>query len=125
VTPAPDPDAPNHGARPWPDGLDPTDWVYACEAPALESAPRAVGVAGRPVVVWRTATGRVCALADSCPHQGTELSLGVVVGEELVCSKHGWSVATDGWCDRAGAGTAAYSVREIDGAVYVRSPTRP
>jgi nitrite reductase/ring-hydroxylating ferredoxin subunit len=50
-----------------------------------------------PLVVWRSESGRVVAMDDRCPHQWSSLrSVGVVDGEEIVCTTHFWRFATDG-----------------------------
>jgi phenylpropionate dioxygenase-like ring-hydroxylating dioxygenase large terminal subunit len=97
-------------------------WTVVARSDEVAPGPLARAVGGRPIVLWRTATGRLSALADSCPHQGNALSLGFVAGHELVCATHGWSVGSDGWCERAAAGTRAYAVREDGGSILVRAP---
>ena len=97
-------------------------WTVVARSDEVDPGPIARAIAGRPIVIWRTAAGRLSALADSCPHQGNALSEGFVAGHELVCRSHGWSVASDGWCERAAAGTRAYAVREDGGDVLVLEP---
>ncbi|WP_162941714.1 Rieske 2Fe-2S domain-containing protein [Desertimonas flava] len=98
------------------------EWTVVARSDDVDPGPIARSVGGRPIVVWRTAAGRLSALADSCPHQGNPLSDGTVAGHELLCRYHGWSVASDGWCERAAGGTRAYAVREVGGDVCVRDP---
>jgi len=100
------------------------DWVVAGSDGPGWSGPRQVIVGGEVLVVWRTARGRYVALTDSCPHQGTPLSAGVVAGESLVCAKHGWAVGSDGWCDQAGMATATHPVEIRGGDVVVRARAR-
>jgi phenylpropionate dioxygenase-like ring-hydroxylating dioxygenase large terminal subunit len=57
-------------------------------------------VDGTQLALWRSATGRVAAWADRCPHRGMRLSHGFVRGEALSCIYHGWSYGTDGQCLR-------------------------
>lgn len=102
--------------------VDADGWTVVARSDEIDPGPVACALHGRPIVVWRTAAGRLSALADSCPHQGNSLSDGVVAGHELVCRTHGWPVASDGWCDRAAGGTRAYAVREDHGDVLVRDP---
>lgn len=59
-----------------------------------------VCVDGIEVALWRSATGRVAAWADRCPHRGMRLSHGFVRGEALSCIYHGWSYAAEGHCLR-------------------------
>ncbi|MBU2957973.1 Rieske (2Fe-2S) protein [Paracoccus sp. 1_MG-2023] len=50
------------------------------------------------LVVWRSATGRIAAWHDRCPHRGMRLSHGFVRGEFLSCIYHGWRYGEDGQC---------------------------
>ena len=47
-------------------------------------------VAGERVVLFRDASGQVCALLDRCPHRGVALSLGKLKGGTVECPFHGW-----------------------------------
>ncbi len=59
-----------------------------------------VRVDGIELALWRSATGRLAAWADRCPHRGMRLSHGFVRGEALSCIYHGWSYGADGHCLR-------------------------
>ncbi len=50
------------------------------------------------LAVWRSATGKLAAWKDRCPHRGMRLSHGFVRGETLSCIYHGWVYGTDGGC---------------------------
>jgi len=91
--------------------------------------PRAVGLAGREIVLWRGARG-VHAWEDLCVHRGVRLSLGRVVGGcALRCAYHGWTYDEDGQCREmpahplltppAKARTHAYACEERGGLVWV------
>lgn len=69
---------------------------WAADLPA--SQPRSLSVADQPIVLYRTAGGRLVALADRCPHRWAPLSLGRVEGEDLRCMYHGLKFAPDGHC---------------------------
>lgn len=95
---------------------DPTDLSYpsdlwsmnsnalrACWHPVGYSAdfgnsPRAATLLDTRVVLWRDASGVLHAGHDRCVHRGTQLSLGRIEGNEIVCPYHGWRFATDGRC---------------------------
>ncbi|MCC5952511.1 MAG: Rieske 2Fe-2S domain-containing protein [Acidimicrobiia bacterium] len=58
---------------------------------------RAVELEDRRLALWRTESGVVVACEARCPHQWADLATeGVVAGEELVCTAHGWRFSTDG-----------------------------
>ena len=57
-----------------------------------EDGTLAVDLDGRPVVLVRRGDA-VHALDDACPHAGAPLSEGVVDGEALTCTWHGWGFA--------------------------------
>jgi phenylpropionate dioxygenase-like ring-hydroxylating dioxygenase large terminal subunit len=98
-------------------------WFDLGRLPDAGGEPRQVTAAGRDLVVWRTERGRLSVLDNSCPHQGSALSSGSVQGEYLRCVSHGYLIATDGWCDRAGLATGSHRTRESDGIVYAMLPT--
>lgn len=61
---------------------------------------------GQDVVVYRTESGRVCAVDAYCPHLGAHLGYGgKVVGENLRCPFHGFQYDVQGTCIRTGYGT--------------------
>ena len=80
----------------------------------------AVAVDGRRIVLFRRGE-RVVALDDTCPHAGAPLSEGVVDGEAVTCTWHGWSFRLeDGAClDQPGVSVPCHRVRVVDGDVYV------
>jgi phenylpropionate dioxygenase-like ring-hydroxylating dioxygenase large terminal subunit len=52
-----------------------------------------------PLVLGRTAEGKVFAMRDACPHRGIPLSYGRVEGNAVECSYHGWRFdACSGQC---------------------------
>ena len=64
------------------------------ELPASALTPgaiRAIEVDGREFVVWRGASGVLGSAPRTCPHLDWDLTEGTVVGDELVCTGHGWS----------------------------------
>lgn len=55
-------------------------------------------IVGEPLVLWRTAEGRVAALEDRCVHRHAPLSRGRLEGDALRCGYHGLKFASDGRC---------------------------
>src|SRR5713101_656142 len=105
-------------------------------------AARSMAVRGRklvkamllevPLVLGRTAEGKVFAMRDSCPHRGMPLSYGSLDGEVVECRYHGWRFdACSGQCveipsltsqdklkvERIFAGS--YPCEERDGYIWV------
>ena len=99
--------------------------VSSAELPPGGIRPCTVG--DDDAVVFRTASGRLGALARACPHLDRDLSDGQVVGEELVCTAHGWSITVEGAaCKRNEFGrvdpkgvTHAWQAHDIDGMIVV------
>lgn len=72
-------------------------WYVACWTADLKhDKPLAVSILGEPVVIYRTASGQVAALADRCVHRLAPLSLGRCEGERLRCMYHGLLYQADG-----------------------------
>jgi vanillate O-demethylase monooxygenase subunit len=78
----------------------PVAWSEAVEPPAPggRGKPLSVRLLDVPLVVWRTAEGKVAVARDLCPHRGTPLSLGWTEGETVICPYHGFRFAPDGAC---------------------------
>lgn len=89
-------------------------------------------IAGKPIVIWRTAAGEVCALEGRCAHKRFPLWEGRLVdGGALECAYHGFTYNADGVCvaipalhDRSDripktARQHKYPVVEHDGLVWV------
>jgi nitrite reductase (NADH) small subunit len=101
------------------------DWTPIChidDIPPLGSR-RVARERGAAVAVFRTATDRVFALLDRCPHKGGPLSQGIVYGESVACPLHNWSI---GLCDGVAAApdegcTPKFSVQVVDGVVHLNA----
>jgi phenylpropionate dioxygenase-like ring-hydroxylating dioxygenase large terminal subunit len=73
-------------------------WFPVARAVDLDR-PRQVTLLGRRLVVFRTAQGQPCVLADRCLHRGGALHLGAVIDESIECPYHGWRWrGSDGRC---------------------------
>lgn len=98
-----------------------------------QDLPKAVVMAGywqgHDLAVWRSATGRLQAWNDRCPHRGMRLSHGFVRGETLACIYHGWVYGADGGCKHIPAHpaltppatitVASFACVEQDGVIWV------
>lgn len=82
----------------WPSWVFP-GW-YAAEI-SRNLAPNQVApleIAGKKLVLWRSASGTPAVMDRYCVHQGTSLTLGKVHGERLRCAFHHWEYGSDGRC---------------------------
>ncbi len=73
-------------------------WHPVGYAAALGEQPLRVRLLGHDLVLWRDSSGTAHVLRDLCVHRGTALSLGRVVGDQLMCPYHGWRYGADGMC---------------------------
>lgn len=73
-------------------------WYAAAFANEIETKPLARTICGAPLVFFRTASGKVGALDDQCPHRYAPLSGGKCAGETIRCGYHGIEFGTDGAC---------------------------
>lgn len=103
-------------------------WHVACWSMDLETEkPFALTMAGDPVVLLRTESGKLVALEDRCVHRLAPLSLGRCEGETLRCMYHGFRFAADGACVEipgqdmipATARVRAYPVEERHSWIWV------
>ena len=101
-------------------------WHPVLPAPALtRERPVAARVAGRDLVLFRTADGTPAALEDRCAHRRMKLSVGTVVGGRLQCAYHGWSYGAAGEAQSPStpalrACVRSYACAEAHGAIWVR-----
>lgn len=95
-----------------------SEWVdvgLLHEIPPLGA--RTVTVRGEDVAVFRTASDRVFALHDACPHKRGKLSQGIVHGESVSCPLHGWVIGlADGRAREPDEGCARTVPVRVDGA---------
>jgi nitrite reductase (NADH) small subunit len=85
-----------------------------------EGRPRRVQVAGRDLVICRTADG-IFALDNRCPHRGGPLSEGDLLGSEIVCPWHLWGfdVASGACTGNGDIMISTYQTRIEDGRLLV------
>ena len=107
-------------------------WQPVLLSRRLGKKPVRVVAGGREIVVFRTRSGRVGALQGRCPHRGTLLSEGKVVGESLQCAYHGWCFGPDGngyspGMPRVPQRATCYDVADRSGLIWLKdsSSTEP
>lgn len=74
---------------------------------------------GKVIAIFRSASDRVFALEDKCPHKGGPLSQGIVFGESVACPLHNWCIGlADGKAAAPDEGCVErFDVRVVDGVV--------
>lgn len=74
-------------------------WTIACRSDRLpRGGLHAVEILGQRLVVFRGEDGATRALDAFCPHMGTDLAEGRVVGNTVRCFFHHWRFDGDGAC---------------------------
>ena len=102
-------------------------WWVAATREEVTRKPLGRVLLGQPIVLYRKEDGSVVALEDRCAHRWAPLSIGKVVGDDIVCGYHGFTYAADGRCRHiptqsvipAKAMVRAYPVRESGPFVWV------
>jgi phenylpropionate dioxygenase-like ring-hydroxylating dioxygenase large terminal subunit len=100
-------------------------WHPLVASRALGRKPLVRTLAGERLVVFRTHSGRVAAVAEVCPHRRLSLGVGTVRGEELVCAYHGWGFDGDGAIScplmgNHGLRHRVFQTREAHGLIWIR-----
>jgi phenylpropionate dioxygenase-like ring-hydroxylating dioxygenase large terminal subunit len=104
-------------------------WYPVALSSMVRDKPAAARLLDKHIVVWRSSTG-IRAFNDLCIHRGTQLSLGWIDRDELICPYHGWCYGEDGRVTRipalppdrpipAKARAATYRCTERYGLVFV------
>jgi len=74
-------------------------WYYLFPARELKAGSvRPFQICGQEIVVFRGENGELGALDAYCPHMGTHLGKGKVVGNNLRCFFHHWEFSKSGIC---------------------------
>jgi phenylpropionate dioxygenase-like ring-hydroxylating dioxygenase large terminal subunit len=101
-------------------------WHPVYRSDRLRKKPASVTLAGKPLCLFRTASGQAAALSDACPHRRLKLSYGRVVGDRVECKYHGWTFDGCGRGESPGtpklhACAESFDVREAHGHIWVKS----
>jgi vanillate O-demethylase monooxygenase subunit len=100
-------------------------WHPICRVSEVARGPVGVVIDGHPIAIFRSESGQLGVLEDSCPHRRMRLSRGKVCGERLFCCYHGWQFDTQGRGESPGtpklhARAGCYEGREAHGWVWAR-----
>lgn len=78
----------------------PTGWFQVAYSDELKPGDvKPLGYFGKPLVLFRTESGKPSVLDARCPHMSAHLGRGgKVKGESIVCPSHGWQFGVDGAC---------------------------
>ena len=103
-------------------------WYCVARRSEISTQPFERIICNEPIVLYRTVqSGELVALENRCPHRQAPLSMGKVVGNEIMCIYHGWRMATDGHCSHVphqdkpspNAQVKSYPISEQAGFVWI------
>lgn len=92
-------------------------WYPIAFSGEVAGAPVRAQLLDVPLVLYRTRAG-VTVAPDYCPHRGTRMSLGRVVGDEIVCKYHGLHFDAAGRCSRIPAAPGMVAPERLNMATY-------
>ncbi|MBI3736723.1 Rieske 2Fe-2S domain-containing protein, partial [Candidatus Sumerlaeota bacterium] len=107
-------------------------WYFVCSSSSLERGKiMSFEIPGADIIVFRGSSGEARALGAHCPHMGTHLGKGCVIGDQVRCPMHHWRYDGDGNCHKHESATAAvsdfkltaYPLAESYGAIFVFNAT--
>ena len=79
--------------------IDPNFWYPVARSRDVKRGkPTPVTFAGDPIVLVRTQSGQLFALANRCAHRQIPLHHGVVKDTSIKCAYHGWEYDAEGKC---------------------------
>jgi nitrite reductase/ring-hydroxylating ferredoxin subunit len=81
------PQAPAFGTKPETNAEPAKPFIRADEI--KEGAAKLVRINNEEIAVFKH-QGQLCAMQNGCPHQGGQLSMGWLEGDEVVCPLHGY-----------------------------------
>jgi 3-phenylpropionate/trans-cinnamate dioxygenase ferredoxin subunit len=99
-----------------------SDWIDVIDETALADGEHlVVDVDGYEVALFKI-DGGFYAIEDVCSHDGAEIASGELIGDEIVCPRHGarFCVKTgEVKCAPAYENVASFPVRVVDGKVQI------
>src|SRR6476660_9737362 len=109
--------------------------IRSDELPSPDCPPLRVMLLGEPLIGFRTTSGAVGLMQNSCPHRGASMFFGRNEEEGLRCVYHGWKFDVTGNCVdmpsepaesnfKNKVRTVAYTARERGGVIWVYMGTK-
>ncbi len=74
-------------------------WYVLGKSHTITNQPMRLELLGRELVCFRLRSGKPVAMDARCWHMGADLSLGKVIGDQIVCPFHGWRYGASGYCE--------------------------
>lgn len=85
-----------------------TDWIDVCAKNTLSDGENiTIDVDGTEVAIFKI-DGQYYAIEDVCSHDGAEIASGELVGDEIICPRHGAK-----FCVKTGAVKCAPAYEDI------------
>lgn len=86
-----------------------SDWIDVCKTDALTDRENIiVDVEGTVIAIFKI-DGQFYAIEDVCTHDGAEIASGELVGDEIICPRHGAR-----FCVKTGAVKCAPAYEDIE-----------
>src|SRR3954468_24741693 len=109
--------------------------IRSDELPSPDCPPVRVMLLGEALIGYRTTSGAVGLMQNSCPHRGASMFFGRNEEEGLRCVYHGWKFDTTGACVdmpsepaesnfKNKVRTVAYACQERNGVIWAYMGTR-
>lgn len=97
----------------------PEAWYFTFQSRDLKPRQiRSFILLNQKIVIFRGSSGKVHALDSFCPHMGTDLEKGKVIGDRLQCFFHHWEFDGKGLCQKIPALLGADLKNGVDHGLY-------
>lgn len=101
-------------------GMPMSEWIKVAMVDEIEPGKKKAVSAGGTSIVLVQVDGNVYAVENVCSHQGAPLVTGILKGNLLMCTTHGWKFdVCTGHVVRGNDDIKAFPVKVEDGAVFV------